>query len=213
MFLFLMFIFPLILVTYINIGAYIYSCFINGLYWLWQCFKCSLVINSLNIHLSGKVSFSNIIFKYFSLDIEFNIEKSFQNFMPFYFLLTFNISKRSTVILTFLPVFLLIFCKSWFLEIFTYSSASCIPILTYHSTRKFSLASQTGLIKIDLIICYEGFPVCASGKEPSFPGRRCKRYRFVCCVGKIPWRRQQQPTPVFLPGESRGQRILEVCSP
>ena len=25
-------------------------------------------------------------------------------------------------------------------------------------------------------------------------------------VGKIPWRREWQPTPVFLPGESRGQR-------
>ena len=27
-------------------------------------------------------------------------------------------------------------------------------------------------------------------------------------VRKIPWRRAQQPTPVFLPGESRGQRSL-----
>ena len=132
--------------------------------------------------------------------------------MPFHFLFTFNISKRSTVILTFLPVFLLIFCKSWFLDTFTYSSASCIPILTYYSTRKFSLASQTGLIKIDLIICYEGFPVCASGKEPTFPYRRCKRHRFDCCIGKIPWRRQWQPIPVFLPGESHGERILEGCS-
>ena len=27
-------------------------------------------------------------------------------------------------------------------------------------------------------------------------------------VGKIPWRRKQHPTPVFLPGESHGQRRL-----
>ena len=27
-------------------------------------------------------------------------------------------------------------------------------------------------------------------------------------VGKIPWRRPWQPTPVFLPGESHGQRSL-----
>ena len=27
-------------------------------------------------------------------------------------------------------------------------------------------------------------------------------------AGKIPWRRAWQPTPVFLPGESRGQRSL-----
>ena len=31
-------------------------------------------------------------------------------------------------------------------------------------------------------------------------------------VGKIPWRRNWQATPVFLPGESRGQRILVGCS-
>jgi len=27
-------------------------------------------------------------------------------------------------------------------------------------------------------------------------------------LGKIPWRRKWQPTPVFLPGESQGQRSL-----
>ena len=30
--------------------------------------------------------------------------------------------------------------------------------------------------------------------------------RFDPWVGKIPWRRKWQPTPVFLPGESQGQR-------
>jgi len=27
-------------------------------------------------------------------------------------------------------------------------------------------------------------------------------------VGKIPWGRESQPTPLFLPGESHGQRSL-----
>ena len=31
--------------------------------------------------------------------------------------------------------------------------------------------------------------------------------------GKIPWRRKWQPTPVFLPGESHGQRSLAGYSP
>ena len=36
----------------------------------------------------------------------------------------------------------------------------------------------------------------------------------VCSWGqKIPWRRQWQPTPVFLPGESQGQRSLVGYSP
>ena len=37
--------------------------------------------------------------------------------------------------------------------------------------------------------------------------------RFDPWVGKIPWRRILQPTPVFLPGESHGQRSLVGYSP
>ena len=36
-------------------------------------------------------------------------------------------------------------------------------------------------------------------------GKRRKRHGFDPWVGKIPWRRAQQPTPVFLPEESHGQ--------
>ena len=32
-------------------------------------------------------------------------------------------------------------------------------------------------------------------------------------VWKMPWRRTWQPTPVFLPGESQGQRSLADYSP
>ena len=32
-------------------------------------------------------------------------------------------------------------------------------------------------------------------------------------VKKIPWRREWHPTPVFLPGESHGQRSLGGYSP
>ena len=32
-------------------------------------------------------------------------------------------------------------------------------------------------------------------------------------VGKIPWRREWQPTPVFFPGESHGPRSLVGYSP
>ena len=40
-----------------------------------------------------------------------------------------------------------------------------------------------------------------------------RRRRFDPWVGKIPWRRAWQPTPVFLPGESHGQGSLEGYSP
>ena len=46
----------------------------------------------------------------------------------------------------------------------------------------------------------------ASGKEPACQSRRHKRLRFDPWVGKIPWRRTWQPTPVFFPGESLGQK-------
>ena len=36
---------------------------------------------------------------------------------------------------------------------------------------------------------------------------------FDLWVGKIPWSRKWQPTPVFSPGESHGQRSLEGYSP
>ena len=36
--------------------------------------------------------------------------------------------------------------------------------------------------------------------------QECRRHRFSPWVWKIPWRRKWQPTSVFLPGESRGQR-------
>ena len=38
--------------------------------------------------------------------------------------------------------------------------------------------------------------------------RRHKRCRFDPWVGKIPWRRKWQPTPVLLPGESHGRSNL-----
>ena len=41
-----------------------------------------------------------------------------------------------------------------------------------------------------------------AGDSGSIPGSR-----------RFPWRKKQQPTPVFLPGESHGQRSLEGYSP
>jgi len=52
-----------------------------------------------------------------------------------------------------------------------------------------------------------------SGKESTCQCGRHKRYGFHPWVGKIPWRREWLPTPVFLPGESYGQRRLVSHSP
>ena len=47
---------------------------------------------------------------------------------------------------------------------------------------------------------------------PAYLGRH-RRCRFHPWVGKYPWRRAWHPTPVFLLGESHGQRSLEGYSP
>ena len=74
------------------------------------------------------------------------------------------------------------------------------------------LVSSFGLILfpthfIDHLV---SFPRWLSGKESACQCRRC---RFDPWVGKIPWRRKWQPTPVFLPIKSHGQRSLEGYSP
>ena len=55
----------------------------------------------------------------------------------------------------------------------------------------------------------EGLPRWCNGKESTCQWRRCRRLGCNLRVGKIPWTRKWQPTPVFLPGESHGQRSLE----
>ena len=45
-------------------------------------------------------------------------------------------------------------------------------------------------------------PPANRGDPSSIPG-----------LGRVPWRRKWQPTPVFLPGEAHGQRSLEGYSP
>ena len=54
-----------------------------------------------------------------------------------------------------------------------------------------------------------------SSSDRCFPGSvlkksacQCRRRGFHPWVQKTPWRRKWQPTPVFLPGESHGQRSL-----
>ena len=46
------------------------------------------------------------------------------------------------------------------------------------------------------------FPGGASGKEPAYQCRRCKRQGFDPQVGTIPWRKAWQPIPIVLPAEA-----------
>ena len=83
------------------------------------------------------------------------------------------------------------------------------------------LVEFTVLYSMFLFILYKvvyiwGFPDGASDKEPVCQCRGRKRHEscgFDTRVGKMFWRRAWQPTPVFLPGESHGQRSLVGYSP
>ena len=57
---------------------------------------------------------------------------------------------------------------------------------------------------------FSGFPGVSDSKRICL---QCRRPGFGPCVGRIPRRRAWQPTPVFLPGESHGQRSLAGYSP
>ena len=67
---------------------------------------------------------------------------------------------------------------------------------------------------IYMYVCiYLDFPSGASGKEPNCQCRRHRRLGSHPCVGTILWRRKWQPTLVFLPRESHGQRSLVGYGP
>ena len=85
-----------------------------------------------------------------------------------------------------------------------------ISISCFLQKKKLSVVEFTFLM---IVISFRAYLGGASGKEPTCPYRRCKRRRFHPWVEKIPWREVWQPTPMFLPGESHGQRSLVGCGP
>ena len=63
------------------------------------------------------------------------------------------------------------------------------------------------------MICSLGLPRWRYCKEPTCQCRRHKGHGFDPGIGKIPWRRTWQSTPIFSPGEPHGQRSLVGYSP
>ena len=103
--------------------------------------------------------------------------------------------------------------SSWSSRCFyhVYATPGCRgPIL--HLWLRQALGNPVWLYKTDLP--WQGASqVVLVVKNPPVNPVRHKRCRFDPWVSKMSWRRAWQPTPVFLPGESRGQRGLEGYSP
>ena len=65
-------------------------------------------------------------------------------------------------------------------------------------------------IFIDFLRFTEGLPGVSDSKSICL---QCGRPGFDPWVGKVPWRRKWQSTPVLLPGKAHGQRRLVGYSP
>ena len=79
---------------------------------------------------------------------------------------------------------------------------------TIASDRILELCGYAGIININYELNQE--LRWLSSKESA-----CKRrkHRFNTQIRKVPWRRKQQLTPVFLPEKYHGQRSLAGCNP
>ena len=60
---------------------------------------------------------------------------------------------------------------------------------------------------------YGNLPVRLEVMNLPIKCRKHKKCGLDYWVGKIPWRRKWQPTPIFLPGESYGERSLMDYNP
>ena len=86
------------------------------------------------------------------------------------------------------------------------SLSELLKLVTHVSLVKhhLHLSSEKGRI-MTWTRSLEGLHCCLSAKESA-----CQSWRhgFIPWVRKIPWRKKWQPTPVFFPGKSHGQRSL-----
>ena len=81
---------------------------------------------------------------------------------------------------------------------------SVLTLTAWNSIRSHRFKAQSPKMR---------FPGGSDGKESACQCRRCRRCGFDPWVGKIPWRRKWQPSPVSLPEKSHGQRSLAGYSP
>ena len=92
-------------------------------------------------------------------------------------------------------------CFPWQLYYFTFPLAMCewsiFPVSLLAVFWEFLTA-----------VFWEGFSRWHSSKESACQCRRHRRCLFDPWGANIPWSRQWQPVPVFLPGKSHGHRSL-----
>ena len=100
---------------------------------------------------------------------------------------------------------------TWACLIRTWNPTAVISVHPWEMLqRKWALCSQQSPDCFTIRHMRNGLPWWLRGKEPTW---QCKRHGFDPWVGKILWRRKWQPTPIFFPEKSLGQRSLAGYSP
>ena len=92
-----------------------------------------------------------------------------------------------------------------------HSTLKLILVFTSHLIRQMGFPRSFCFL-VFFFFLVRGFPGGAVVKNPPANAGDTRR-RFCPWVRKILWRRAWQPTAVFWPGESHGQRSLVGCCP
>ena len=93
------------------------------------------------------------------------------------------------------------------------SARSLFPGLKYPASSRHWPSASLHAFQIPLHPRASRASQWLSGKESACQSRRSKRHGFNSWVRKIPWSRKWEATPVFLPGESHGQKSLVGYTP
>ena len=101
------------------------------------------------------------------------------------------------------------------MEYFWLSCVSRLPIHPAHLGTCHEPVPYILVLNLSIYVIYITWAsqVALVIKNPPAKAGDIKRHRSDPWFGKILWRRARQPTPVFLPGESHGQRSLVGYSP
>ena len=115
---------------------------------------------------------------------------------------------------TFIDIYLwCVVCVVWGSIIYTTFHSISLRSCTLRTSALNTLEEGTVCPQIDLANVW----FCVFAGLPWWPGKesgcQCRRCEFEPRGWEIPWRRKWQPTPVFLPGKSHGQRRLVGYSP
>ena len=93
------------------------------------------------------------------------------------------------------------------------SENSRVPCFPCSNFRLGQILWLSHLCKTPGHLLLVAFQVAVVVLKNHLPVQEAKRHAFSPWVRKIPWRRAWPPTPVFLPGESHGQRTLTGYGP